>query len=38
MHAPKLVKNMQAAGFKTVTFWNGHQLTDIFAEDYDLTK
>jgi hypothetical protein len=38
MHAPKLVKNMRAAGFKTVTFWNGHQLTDIFAEDYDLTK
>jgi hypothetical protein len=38
MHAPKIVKNMRDAGFKTVAFWNGHQLTDIFTEDYDLTK
>jgi len=38
MHSPKLVSNMQAAGFRTVTFWNGHQLTDIFTEDWDLTK
>lgn len=34
----KTVKSMRDAGFKTVTFWNGHQLTGIFTEDYDLTK
>jgi hypothetical protein len=37
-HTPRLVENMRGAGFKTVAFWNGHQLTDIFAEDYTLTK
>ena len=38
MHAPRIVRNMRAAGFKTVTFWNGHQVSDIFTEDHDLTK
>jgi len=38
MDTPKLVKNLRDAGFKTVTFWNGHQLTGIFTEDYDLTN
>ena len=38
MHAPKIVKGMRDAGFKTVTFWNGHQLRGIFTEAYDLTK
>jgi hypothetical protein len=38
MHVPKILKNMRDAGFETVTFWNGHQFTNIFTEDYDLTK
>jgi hypothetical protein len=38
MHGSKIVKSMKSAGFKTVRFWNGHQITGIFTENYNLAK
>jgi hypothetical protein len=38
MKTASLVKGMRSAGFKTVRFWNGHSLTGIYTQEYDLTR
>lgn len=32
------IKSLRSAGLKTISFWNGHQLTGIYTEKYDITR